>query len=61
VIDQDPEFLKFIERCGLKPGTTVTVEVRDELADAVWVRPADRRPLTLGTKAAAKILVEAVS
>jgi DtxR family Mn-dependent transcriptional regulator len=59
VIDQDPAFLQFIERCGLKPGTDVTVEVRDGMADAVWVRPADRRPLTLGTKAAAKILVEA--
>jgi DtxR family Mn-dependent transcriptional regulator len=58
VIDQDPAFLQFIERCGLKPGTDVTVEVRDALADAVWVRPLDRRPLTLGTKAAAKILVE---
>lgn len=58
VIDQDPAFLQFVDRCGLMPGVTVTVEVRDALADAVWVRPKDRRPLTLGTAAAAKILVE---
>src|SRR5688500_4648371 len=58
VIDQDPAFLQFVDRCGLVPGVNVTVEVRDELADAVWVRPRDRRPLTLGTAAAAKILVE---
>jgi DtxR family Mn-dependent transcriptional regulator len=58
VIDQDPAFLQFVERCGLMPGVNVTVEVRDALADAVWVRPKDRRPLTLGTAAAAKILVE---
>jgi DtxR family Mn-dependent transcriptional regulator len=58
VIDQDPAFLQFVDRCGLMPGVNVTVEVRDALADAVWVRPKDRRPLTLGTTAAAKILVE---
>ena len=58
VIDQDPAFLQFVDRCGLMPGVNVTVEVRDTLADAVWVRPRDRRPLTLGTAAAAKILVE---
>ena len=58
VIDQDPAFLQFVNRCGLMPGVSVTVEVRDALADAVWVRPRDRRPLTLGTAAAAKILVE---
>jgi DtxR family transcriptional regulator, Mn-dependent transcriptional regulator len=58
VMDQDPAFLQFVERCGLMPGVNVTVEVRDALADAVWVRPRDRRPLTLGTAAAQKILVE---
>jgi DtxR family Mn-dependent transcriptional regulator len=58
VIDQDAAFLQFVDRCGLVPGVSVTVEVRDELADAVWVRVGDRRPVTLGTVAAAKILVE---
>jgi DtxR family Mn-dependent transcriptional regulator len=58
VIDQDPSFLQFVGRCGLVPGVSVTVEVRDDLADAVWVRPGERRPVTLGTAAAAKILVE---
>ena len=58
VIDQDPAFLQFVERCGLMPGVTVRVEVRDALADAIWVRPGDRRPITLGMSAAAKILVE---
>ena len=58
VIGQDPAFLQFVDRCGLVPGVAVTVEVRDGLADAVWVRPGAQRPLTLGTAAAAKILVE---
>src|SRR3954463_5608676 len=60
VIDQDPAFLQFVERCGLMPGVTVTVQGRDKLADAIWVRPGDRRAITLGTSAAAKILVEVV-
>jgi len=58
VIDQDAAFLQFVDRCGLMPGVPVTVEVRDTLADAVWVRAGERRPVTLGTAAAAKILVE---
>ena len=58
VIDQDAAFLQFVERSGLMPGVEVTVEVRDALADAVWVRPSDRRPVTLGMAAAEKILVE---
>ena len=58
VMDQDALFLQFVHRCGLTPGVEVTVEVRDALADAVWVRAKDRRPVTLGTAAAAKIRVE---
>jgi DtxR family Mn-dependent transcriptional regulator len=58
VIDQDPAFLQFVERCGLMPGVGVVVQVRDKLADAIWVRPGERRAIPLGTSAAAKILVE---
>jgi DtxR family Mn-dependent transcriptional regulator len=58
IIDQDAQFLQFVERCGLMPGVAVTVEVRDELADAIWVRPGDRRAIPLGSSAATKILVE---
>src|SRR5688572_11248445 len=61
VIDQDPAFLQFVERCGLMPGVSVVVQVRDKLADAVWVRPGERRAVPLGMSAAAKILVEDVS
>jgi DtxR family transcriptional regulator, Mn-dependent transcriptional regulator len=60
VIDQDPEFLQFVDRCGLMPGVSLIVEVRDGLADSVWVKPDERRPVTLGTTAAGKILVEKV-
>src|SRR5215213_6706581 len=58
VRDQDPAFLQFVEKCGLRPGVAVTVESRDPAADAVWVKPHDRRAQTMGTAAAVKILVE---
>ncbi len=58
VIDQGPAFLQFVHRCGLLPGVSLTVELRDPVADAVRVRPLGREALTLGTAAAAKILVE---
>ena len=59
VTDQDVAFLQFVERCGLVPGVPVTVEARDASADAVLVRPHGRKPVTLGSTAAGKILVEA--
>jgi DtxR family Mn-dependent transcriptional regulator len=58
VMDQNPSFLQFVERCGLTPGTSVTVESREEFAAAVTVKPERKAVVTLGTDAAAKILVE---
>lgn len=60
VLDQEPAFLQFVERCGLRPGVSLTIDGRDELADSVRVRPRGKDPLTLGTSAARKILVESV-
>jgi DtxR family transcriptional regulator, Mn-dependent transcriptional regulator len=60
VMDQNPQFLQFIDRNNLKPGTELTVRGRDESADAVSVQPRHQAPVTLGTTAAAKILVESV-
>jgi DtxR family Mn-dependent transcriptional regulator len=58
VTDQDGHFLRFIERQGLVPGAAVVVERREPDADAVLIRLPEKRPLTLGGGAAAKILVE---
>ncbi len=60
VIDQNPQFLQFVDRNNLKPGTELIVQRRDEIADAVAVERRDQPRLTLGTAAAAKILVETV-
>lgn len=57
VVDQDAGFLQFAERCGLIPGAALTVLSRDDRADAVVIKGDDRGTHTLGTAAAAKILV----
>ncbi len=56
VVDQGAEFLRFIEDRHLMPGSTVTIESRDDAADAVVVK-TDGSATTLGTKAASKVLV----
>jgi len=57
IADQDPAFLRFIESNDLKPGESVEVESRDDAADAVMLRRKDRR-ITIGARAASKLLVE---
>jgi DtxR family Mn-dependent transcriptional regulator len=57
VTGQDAAFLQTLHRLGLTPGTQVVVEARDTLADSVTVRAKGRSVTTLGTIAAAKILV----
>jgi DtxR family Mn-dependent transcriptional regulator len=58
VIDQDKMFLRFIERHNLKPGESIEVEERDNAADSVRVRGSDDRRITIGTRAASKLLVQ---
>lgn len=58
VADQDPAFLRFIENNDLKPGQPIEVETRDEAADAVRLRGKNDRAITIGTRAASKLLVE---
>jgi DtxR family Mn-dependent transcriptional regulator len=57
IADQDPAFLRFIESNDLKPGQGLEVETRDTAADSVLVRKKDRR-ITIGARAASKLLVE---
>jgi DtxR family Mn-dependent transcriptional regulator len=58
VLDQDPQFLHFVERQGLTPGTPVMVAEKDAAAEAVLVRLRGRPNITLGSGAACKILIE---
>ena len=58
VTDQDPAFLRFIERNHLKPGQMIEVEARDPAADSVQLRDKDGKPITIGARAASKLLVD---
>jgi DtxR family transcriptional regulator, Mn-dependent transcriptional regulator len=60
IVDQEPEFLRFIEDRSLMPGHVVTVQSRDDVADAVRLRSQDGRETTVGTRAASKVLVRPV-
>ena len=60
VTDQNPLFLRFLEESALKPGEALQVERRDATADAVVVRKDGRR-ITMGMRAASKLLVEGAS
>jgi DtxR family Mn-dependent transcriptional regulator len=57
VIDQDKSFLRFIETHHLKPGESIEVEDRDAVSDSVRVRGKDEQRITIGTRAASKVLV----
>jgi DtxR family Mn-dependent transcriptional regulator len=60
ITDQDPAFLRFIEHNNLKPGQSITVAARDAASDSVVLR-AHEQTLTIGTRAASKLLVETAS
>lgn len=57
VADQDAAFLRFLESHELTPGRSLRVAARDEAADRVQVRIAPGRPVMIGMRAAAKLLV----
>jgi DtxR family Mn-dependent transcriptional regulator len=57
VIDQDRDFLRFIERHALKPGQSLTVEAREAASDSVRLRGQGAAAITIGARAASKLLV----
>lgn len=60
VSDQDSDFLRFVERQDLKPGAVVQVEERDAAADSVRLRGPSGQEITIGARAASKVLVETI-
>jgi DtxR family Mn-dependent transcriptional regulator len=58
VADRDPEFLRLLERLGLRPGVRVRLARRDPAADALELELGRGRRATLGLRAAEKIFVE---
>ena len=59
VIDQDPEFLRFVEQKRLMPGQAVVVEQRDTVSDSVRLVVAGE-PITIGSRAASKVLARPI-
>jgi DtxR family Mn-dependent transcriptional regulator len=57
VTDQDPAFLQFAEMHELRPGDIVEVEDRSEEGDSVHLRGRNERHVTIGARAASKVLV----
>jgi DtxR family transcriptional regulator, Mn-dependent transcriptional regulator len=60
VLDQDRVFLRFVAHHDLKPGQSIEVESRDSVSDSVRVRRSDTQPITIGTRAASKLLVQVI-
>ena len=58
IVDQDKTFLRFIEGHHLKPGSAIEVEYRDPAADSVRVRGQNDQAITIGMRAASKLLVQ---
>ena len=59
ISDQDRAFLQFAEKHELRPGDAVQVEERSAEADSVRLRVRNNRRLTIGARAASKVLVHA--
>jgi DtxR family Mn-dependent transcriptional regulator len=57
VLDQDADFLRFIEDQQLMPGSRILIAARDVAADFVRVRIVTGGETTLGMRAASKLLV----
>ena len=59
VTDQDPDFLRFLEKSELTPGQSIHVEARDTAGDKVVVQGSNNREITIGLRAAGKLQVRA--
>ena len=58
VVDQGKLFLRFIESNDLKPGQSIRVEARDPASDSVRLRGSRDQRITIGARAASKLLVD---
>jgi len=59
ICDQGGDFLRFVDRTGLRPGTTVLVESVDPLAGAIVLKPKGRPAVTVSFAVAEKVLARA--
>jgi DtxR family Mn-dependent transcriptional regulator len=57
IVDQDAMFLQFLDRSKLTPGTTISIELKDDVGQTLAVRPQRHGQVVLARAAADKILV----
>ncbi len=57
IVNQEPAFLRFIERSGLTPGIEITIDTLDDQAESLTLTREDGETLNLGLQAASSILV----
>ncbi len=60
ILDQSPDFLRFLESKGIGPGELVVVMDGGNVSGAFTIRPRDLPTVVLGKAAAESILVESV-
>jgi len=60
IADQATDFLRLVEKIGLRPGKKVRLAARDEAADTLEIELDRGRRASLGLRAAAKIFVERI-
>jgi len=60
VTDQDAEFLRLIDRHGLRPGAEIRVVEREHAAESVSVSRGEGAVFSLGFRAASKVLVRTI-
>jgi len=58
VTEQGVDFLRWLKKHGLTPGTGIRLEARHEDADTVGIRSESGEKINLGFRAASKILVD---
>ncbi len=60
VIDQDADFLRFLEQHDLTPGSRVVIDARDPASDTVEITAESGLRKTIGARAASKVLVQEI-
>jgi DtxR family Mn-dependent transcriptional regulator len=60
IAEQSPDFLRLVEKLGLRPGKKLRLAAIDEAADTMEVELDGSRRASLGLRAAAKILLERI-
>lgn len=57
VRDEDPEFLRYLDVIGLRPGVAVVATRRDATGQLLWLRVGTREPVALNLATAGRVFI----